>query len=371
VVKSMCADHPRDDADAYVAFESWPSPRAERHDHILGLICTACSALLFGVVACLVKATTLPILLMVECRGIVQWSVAAVLVVLRFAMRRGKEPITHHLFSPPPLRAWQLLRALLYWSFQLLWWTALTFMPLGDATSLVYCGPLFTGFFSNLLLAEPLTRMFFVCAAMDIVGVCFIVQPSQLLCFLRDSGDCGGTSTTLYYAGAFLALCSAAMAGILPVTVRKSRDVHWTTVEHLTAMLTSFFFTPVASLCMVLWRNTDATVGRVSIVAATAPMGEVLSNLTWSQMAVICLAAAIEFAGLALQTVAYQKVRHAASASLVNYIEVPFAFVLQLTIFGAEGDVMYAVMGALLIVSAGVMHLTAEFKGPTTECKRP
>lgn len=161
------------------------------------------------------------------------------------------------------------------------------------------------------------------------------------------------------------------MAGILPVTVRKSRDVHWTTVEHLTAMLTAFFFTPVASLCLTLWRSADGTVGHASQAAATAPVGVALSSLSWSQVAVICSAAAIEFAGLALQTVAYQKVRHAASASLVNYIEVPFAFVLQLSLFGAEGDVVYAIIGALLIVSAGVMHLAAEFKGPTTECKRP
>lgn len=167
-------------SEPYVAFESWPSARVERHDHILGLLCTACSALLFGVVACLVKATTLPILVMVECRGVVQWSVAVVFVLVRFMWRRGEEPLSHLLFSPPSMRAWQLLRALLYWAFQLLWWTALTFMPLGDATSLVYCGPLFTGIFSNLLLAEPLTRMFFLCAALDIVGVVTLGDRTQV-----------------------------------------------------------------------------------------------------------------------------------------------------------------------------------------------
>merc|ERR1719487_2144125 len=105
------------------------------------------------------------------------------------------------------MRSWQLLRALLYWSFQLLWWTALIYMPLGDATALVYCGPLFTGAFAHVMLKEALTGIFFVCAALDIVGVGLIVQPSQLSCVLR--GACDGTgSSSAYYTGASFALGS-------------------------------------------------------------------------------------------------------------------------------------------------------------------
>lgn len=353
----------------YISFDDASRATASR-DHMMGLCCTAAAALLFGVVASLVKTATLPTLVMVQCRGLVQWGLAVILCLIRFAVRRGAEPLSHQLLSPPPLRAWQLLRALLYWSFQLLWWTALTYMPLGDATALVYCGPLFTGIFSNLLLAEPLTRLFFVCAALDILGVCLIVQPTQLLCVLRHAGTgCGGPSTSMYYAGALLALCSAAMAGVLPVTVRKSKDVHWTTVEHLTAALTAFFFTPVASVCVALWRATEASE-RMAVLSAAVPSTG-LAELSLAQVGVICLAAAIEFAGLALQTIAYQKVRHAASASLVNYVEVPFAFMLQLTIFGPEGNVLYAALGAALIVLAGAVHLAHEFKGPATECKKP
>jgi hypothetical protein len=160
-----------------------------------------------------------------------------------------------------------------------------------------------------------------------------------------------------YYTGALLALGSAAVAGFLPVAVRKSREVHWTTVEHLTAALTTFVFTPVAAFGVWLWhRFTDGadheSIG--SILSANA-------TLTAGQMAVICGAAAIEFVGLALQTIAYQKVKRAASASLVNYIEVPFAFWLQLTFFRPEGDLLSAAMGAGLIVLAGGVHLSREF----------
>jgi len=230
-------------------------------------------------------------------------------------------------------------------------------------SGLVYCGPLFTGIFSHLILAEPLTRLFFVCGLLDVIGVCLIVQPKQMLCFLWKGDECGSSSssvTTHYYAGALLALCSAAMAGILPVTVRKSRDVHWTTVEHVTAAMTAFLFTPVASVSIALWEAAEADG-----TASTAQTPLRWSELSWTHVGVIGGAAMIEFLGLALQTIAYQKVKHAASASLVNYIEVPFAFFLQLMFFGPEGDLISAAAGALLIVCAGGVHLSTEFKGAT------
>jgi drug/metabolite transporter (DMT)-like permease len=335
------------------------SPRVAQDDHIVGLLCSAASAMMFGVVASMVKSAALPPLVMVECRGVVQWMAAFLLCIARFHTTGGGglESLSHILVASPAMRSWQLLRALLYWSFQLLWWTALIYMPLGDATALVYCGPLFTGAFAHMMLKEPLTGIFFVCAALDIVGVCLIVQPSRLSCALTGVCERQGSSSLTYYTGALLALGSAAVAGFLPVAVRKSREVHWTTVEHMTAALTTFVFTPVAALCAWLWH-------RLAEGAESKSVGSLLSanaTLTAGQMAVICGAAAIEFVGLALQTVAYQKVKQAASASLVNYIEVPFAFWLQLTFFRPEGDLLSAAMGAGLIVLAGGVHLSREF----------
>jgi drug/metabolite transporter (DMT)-like permease len=261
------------------------------------------------------------------------------------------------------MRSWQLLRALLYWAFQLLWWTALIYMPLGDATALVYCGPLFTGAFAHLMLNEPLTGIFFVCAALDIIGVCLIVQPSHLACALKGGCVSQDSSSLTYYTGALLALGSAAVAGLLPVAVRKSKEVHWTTVEHLTAALTSFVFTPIAALGVWLWNRAAEGADYESISSLLSAN----ASLTYGQVAVICGAATIEFVGLALQTVAYQKVKQAASASLVNYIEVPFAFWLQLTFFRPEGDLLSAALGAGLIVFAGGVHLSREFPAGTPQ----
>jgi hypothetical protein len=146
---------------------------------------------------------------------------------------------------------------------------------------------------------------------------------------------------------------------MLPVAVRKSREVHWTTVEHLTAALTTFVFTPVAAFGVWLWHRVTEGADYEDIASLLSAN----ATLTGGQVAVICGAAAIEFVGLALQTIAYQKVKQAASASLVNYIEVPFAFWLQLTFFRPEGDLLSAALGAGLIVFAGGVHLSREFAG--------
>ena len=110
-------------------------------------------------------------------------------------------------------------------------------------------------------------------------------------------------------------------------------------------------------LCVWLWHPVTEGADHVSISSFLSKN----ATLMVDQVAVICGAAAIEFVGLGLQTVAYQKVKRSASASLVTYIEVPFAFWLQLTFFRPEGDLRSAAVGAGLIVFAGWVHLSREF----------
>ena len=84
------------------------------------------------------------------------------------------------------------------------------------------------------------------------VGVVLIVQPEQLACLVR--GGCVASSRTgalQYYGGAALALSSAAVAGLLPVAVRKSKEVHWTTVEHVYAALPAAAGNPPAGAALL------------------------------------------------------------------------------------------------------------------------
>ena len=86
------------------------------------------SALVFGVVACMVKVVALPPLVMLQCRSFVQWALSLVSVAL---CAPGPKTVawSERLFGPPRLARWLWLRALTYWAFMGLWWSSLSALP--------------------------------------------------------------------------------------------------------------------------------------------------------------------------------------------------------------------------------------------------
>ena len=136
------------------------------------------AALLFGVVAAFVKATTLPTLVMLMIRSILEWALGFGVALLHHDDTRegrsvtvpplpqpetalhevetfgaGVKPddnsgLTMLLFGPPHLRGWLFLRSFLYWAFMAGWWWSLTQMPIGDATTIVYTAPIWTATFA-------------------------------------------------------------------------------------------------------------------------------------------------------------------------------------------------------------------------------
>ena len=145
---------------------------------LLGLTLVTTAALLFGVVAACVKAIVLPTLVLQLVRSVIEWvlGLAAALVYWRREkigaghdaelMRAGGDDsgaassscttngssrsssgaptdLVGLLLGPSHLRGWLVLRALLYWLFLACWWFALASMPIGDATTIVYVGPVF------------------------------------------------------------------------------------------------------------------------------------------------------------------------------------------------------------------------------------
>lgn len=306
--------------------------------HKLGLACTTSAALTFAVVAALAKSAALPPLLMLQIRSMVQWAASVLSLYIRHS--NSNLPVVDQLIGPAPLRGWLMLRAALYWCFQAAWWSALQMMPLGDATSIVYSAPIFTGFFAFCFLSERIDANFCICVCLACSGVTLIVKPSLLF---------GGAvlADDSYFFGAAFAMASALSAGLLPVAVRKSPDVHWTTIENVTAAVACVGLTPAA---IASWQYFDSTAAEAIDASLRAPTG-------WC---IVAIAAIVEFGGLALQTVGYQMVRHTATASIMNYIEVPFAFLLQAVFFAPSknGPPFGSVaLGSGLVLSAGLVNL--------------
>lgn len=317
--------------DECTSLVSTSEPELAQNRNFRGMLFTASSALLFGAVAAVTKSSGKPVLMFLLGRAITQWILSFALI---YSWRPLDASLMESLFGPSGTRGWLVFRGVLYWCFNAFWWWSLRLMPLGDATAIVYTTPVFTASFAFCLLGEVLDATFFICAVMAFIGVLLIVQPSF--------------STSVYEAtdnspfGPILAMMAAITAGLLPVAVRKVRFLHWTTIEHVTSAL-GVLLTPFA---MAAWVCIDHRAEEILEDA-------MISTAGWFTVVVAC---SVEFIGLAMQTIGYQQVKHAATASLINYIEVPFAFVLQSVLY-TRRPTGSAILGATLVLAGAATKL--------------
>ena len=260
---------------------------------LIGMLLVTSAALLFGVVAACVKSILLPTLVLQMCRSVIEWGLGLAAALFYWQRRQpaaqysaelvcagGNESAATHaalgapsdlkelLIGPAHLRGWLFLRALLYWLFLAGWWFALASMPIGDATTIVYIGPVFTALFAYLILGEQIDCSFYGVVVLDAVGLVLITQPT----FLFPSSDGSGTSDSSgsssadhtsgkadgsYYVGALSSLMSAVVAGLLSICTRKSKACFWTAVNHCSSALSALVFTPVA-IGIWVWLGADA-----------------------------------------------------------------------------------------------------------------
>ena len=346
------------------------------------------AALLFGVVAAFVKATGLPTLLMLETRSVLEWVLGvgvacvyycnaqrhkipplpqaeAVLVQQRSASRAelavpaDSDSLMMLLVGPTRLWGWLVLRAFLYWAFLGLWWLALTAMPIGDATTIVYCGPIFTALFASIFLGEKIDWTFYPIVVLDGIGLVLITRPAFL--FPDASGDSASPmSSPTYLIGAASALFAAVVAGLLPVCTRLSKDCSWTAVNHVSSALSALVFTPLA---IAIWSYVDSSAteqlssGWEQMIT---PVDDEPLVAGLGKLSCVLGATFTGFAGLALQTLGYQR-EEAAKASIMTILEIPFAYLLQHALFHDELNAL-AMLGVCCVVGGTMLNLLRQLK---------
>lgn len=330
---------------------------------LLGLTLVTTAALLFGVVAACVKAIHLPTLVLQQLRSMIEWAlgVATVLFYRRKQKADGQKvtDLVELLIGPPNLRVWIFLRALLYWCFLACWWSSLNCMPIGDATAIVYVGPVFTATFAYIFLGESIDWTFYPIVLLDAIGLILICQPSFMF---GDSGEASGSPDGGSYAvGAFTALIAAIVSGLLPVCTRKSKACVWTAINHCSSLLSMLVFTPSAIL---VWTLVDP--------AAKASAGESFGLLfgmysgstsvetpeetsTLARWGLLLGATAVGYLALAMQTKGYQ-MEEAARASIMTVLEIPFSYVLQYVLF-SQAMSTPQIIGAGLICAATLVNI--------------
>ena len=98
-------------------------------------------------------------------------------------------------------------------------------------------------------------------------------------------------------------------------------------MEHITSALSSFVLTPCA---IAAWTASDASNGaQISGEFSGLLWGEDAASMPGGRLGAVVLVSALEFGGLALQTMGYQMVESTAAASVMNYLEIPYVFLLQ------------------------------------------
>jgi len=351
----------------------------KRSRPLLGMTMVTSSAVFFSVVSVFVKGCTMPTLVMLQCRSMIELAIGAAVIYyyLRKMTRSGfgtvpllkgeeqedeekaaqvsgsgstQQDAMLLIIGPRHLRHWLALRALLYWGFLSTWWFALSSMPIGDATAIVYTGPVFANLFAKMFLNEKIHWTFYPIMALDIAGLVLITQPSFVFPANADAANTGAR----YWFGATFALVSAVFTGALPVTTRLSKECFWTAVNMFSTLMSAMIITPIS---FVIWCKLDHSAWRQS-TAGFGHLDESWYNLTTGTLGALpCLmmATITGYMGVALQTAGYQRAE-VTTASVMTVIEIPFAYMMQYTIFGQEVTSL-GLTGVALIMSATLINL--------------
>lgn len=105
----------------------------------------------------------------------VRYSIQSVLLLLLFGPRMGTR--LFHTYRP----ALQLLRGVSLLGVSLLLITGLRFIPLAEATAVIFLAPVFVTLLSALLLREPISKSQWLAIGFGLIGVVLIVRPGGAL----------------------------------------------------------------------------------------------------------------------------------------------------------------------------------------------
>jgi drug/metabolite transporter (DMT)-like permease len=284
-----------------------------------GVLYMAASAFAFSVMAVLVKlaSQTLPPGEIVLARAVV--TLALSYVMLR---RAGISP-----WGSPHQRGKLVVRGLIGFAALGCYYVSLARLPLADATTLQNTTPLVTALLAFWLLGERTGRAGAFAIATGLLGVALIVRPFA----------CGPDAL-----GIAVALGGATASAIAYVTVRSLQQPRGSVPgEH--ALVIVFYFPLVATPLALPWAAADFVMPDAHGWLLLVAIGAV------TQLAQVCMTK-----GLAIE--------RAGRATAVGYLQVCFAMIWQLLVFGTEPP--YTTIAGAALIIAGTVAVSAASKRP-------
>ena len=273
-----------------------------RHQPTLGILLILAAGLLLASQDALSKSLTAvyPLLLVVWLRYLSQ----SVLMLALFAPRMGLNLLRTQ-------RPWlQLVRGLSLVAITLLFYSALRFIPLGEATAVIFLAPLVVIVLSATWLKEHISRGLWLSVGVGLLGVLLIVRP-------------GGA---LFTPAILLPLGAAFCFGLYQLLTRRlSSTDHPATSNFLSALVGTL---SVSVLLPWFWQTPTLVDGLLmATLGATAMTGHML------------LTHAYRFGS-------------AASLAPFTYVQIVTATLLGMLFFDHTPD-LWAILGMAVIILSG------------------
>ena len=273
-----------------------------RHQPTLGILLILAAGLLLASQDALSKSLTAvyPLLLVVWLRYLSQ----SVLMLALFAPRMGLDLVRTQ-------RTWlQLVRGLSLVAITLLFYSALRFIPLGEATAVIFLAPLVVIVLSAAWLKEHISRGLWLSVGVGLLGVLLIVRP-------------GGA---LFTPAILLPLGAAFCCGLYQLLTRRlSATDHPATSNFLSALVGTL---SVSVLLPWFWQTPTLVDGLLmATLGATAMTGHML------------LTHAYRFGS-------------AASLAPFTYVQIVTATLLGMLFFDHTPD-LWAILGMAVIILSG------------------
>eukprot|EP00440_Ansanella_granifera_P002091 gb/GFBE01002260.1/.p1 GENE.gb/GFBE01002260.1/~~gb/GFBE01002260.1/.p1 ORF type:complete len:345 (+),score=51.91 gb/GFBE01002260.1/:1-1035(+) len=266
----------------------------------------------------------LPLLQVVAARFLLQ-SVVTIAVVA--ALRSYGQPI--RILGPPGQRHLLVIRAICFSASLGCSWSAIQVLPLGIATSILYCNPVICGLLVHYVLKlEVLTPSFFAQAFVSLIGVVLIAFPVETE--KLEPRD--------VVKGVVLAFTAAVLMAVGQSVIRLMDQVHPIEIELFQDVITALVFVP----CCFLFSG-----GEIVLSDWTSERIFYLAMFTLAGLAACFLV----ITGFVLAPVT--------KATLFTYVEVPSSFLAQVLYFHHVPRAS-KIVGASLIVLSVVVKFLAE-----------
>jgi drug/metabolite transporter (DMT)-like permease len=223
---------------------------------------------------------------------------------------------------PPTLRSLvlckrpklQFIRGLCMVSTNLLFISALRYIPLAEGTSIIYISPLLVTAFSGPLLGERVARLQWVAVMVGFVGVLLVVRP-------------GGS---MFHPVAFLALGAACSFSLYQLITRKLNNVDSSSTTNFISGVVSAGVTSV--LIPYFWKTPTLHFGILMVMLGVSAL---VSHL--------------------FMTKAYQYAKPSTLAPF-SYMQLLFAGLIGYVFFNHIPDAI-GMFGMLIIVTGGLLVL--------------